>query len=353
MQDVGALRIELDLANGLVCAAAIRSSRPMGLARLFLGRPVAEAAPLAARLFTLCSRAQAAAASAAVRAATRARPDPESLRREAIAVAAERVVETLRALVMAWPAQTALLGRIGPPLRDASLAAASLALNGGREALDALRVAARRLGFGDDPPPEDSALAQILRQCAKAPPLALTPPDALTPRDDAAVGEALEAAPRAFAAAPELPGRRPETGAFARVWRETPEDVDALSARALAKALDARHALAELEALILVKAPPGPEALRSAVTASGAGLGAVECARGRLYHWVRLDGEGRIADYAIVAPTEWNFHPNGPLAALLIGARLDGAAAARGVAEKLATLVDPCVAFEVAVKELV
>jgi hypothetical protein len=352
MQDAGAIRIELDLAAGLVCAAAIRSSRPFGLARLFEGRPAVEAAPLAGRLFSLCSRAQSAAAGAAIRAATNAPADAETLRREAIGVAAERLFETLRALTMAWPGRAAFARRIGPPLRDAALAAASLARQGGREALDALRASADRIGLGDETPAPDSPFAHILRQCAKARPLALTPPDALAPEDDAAVAEALEADPRAFAAAPELPGRRPETGAFARVWRETPEEVDALTARALAKALDARRALAELEALIEVKAAPDPSAIRSRATVSGAGLGAVECARGRLYHWARLDAQGRIAAYAILAPTEWNFHPNGPLAALLIGARLESAAAAREVAERLATLVDPCVGFEVAVREL-
>ena len=42
-----------------------------------------------------------------------------------------------------------------------------------------------------------------------------------------------------------------------------------------------------------------------------------EMARGLLLHWVQLDGQGRVADYRVVAPTEWNFHPQGALAQAL------------------------------------
>ena len=38
-------------------------------------------------------------------------------------------------------------------------------------------------------------------------------------------------------------------------------------------------------------------------------------------HEIVLDGE-RIADYFIVAPTEWNFHPQGPLGGWLTTAQL-------------------------------
>jgi Ni,Fe-hydrogenase I large subunit len=44
--------------------------------------------------------------------------------------------------------------------------------------------------------------------------------------------------------------------------------------------------------------------------AEGCGLARVETARGTLLHRVELDGD-RVARYAIVAPTEWNFHPQG------------------------------------------
>jgi Ni,Fe-hydrogenase I large subunit len=86
-------------------------------------------------------------------------------------------------------------------------------------------------------------------------------------------------------------------------------------------------------------------------TSSGAGFGALECARGRLYHLARVGADGRIAAYGILAPTDWNFHPAGPYVAELLGARIGRGEAARSAAKKMAALMDPCIGFEVEVKE--
>jgi Ni,Fe-hydrogenase I large subunit len=47
------------------------------------------------------------------------------------------------------------------------------------------------------------------------------------------------------------------------------------------------------------------------------GLGWCEMARGLLLHWVRLRADGRVDDCRLVAPTEWNFHPQGSAAQVL------------------------------------
>jgi len=65
---------------------------------------------------------------------------------------------------------------------------------------------------------------------------------------------------------------------------------------------------------------------------------------------VRLSADDRIADYQIVAPTEWNFHPAGPFVAALLGAAVPREAAERRIVQ-LAGLIDPCVPFRVEVKE--
>lgn len=76
------------------------------------------------------------------------------------------------------------------------------------------------------------------------------------------------------------------------------------------------------------------------------GLGWCEMARGLLVHWVRLDADERIVAYRVLAPTEWNFHPEGAAAGALAGC-LASAATADGVdmAQFLATAAayDPCV----------
>jgi Ni,Fe-hydrogenase I large subunit len=83
------------------------------------------------------------------------------------------------------------------------------------------------------------------------------------------------------------------------------------------------------------------------------GFAAVETSRGRLGHWTRLSRDGKIEDYAIVAPTEWNFHPAGPFVAAVLGARVSKATAATAAASisRLAGLFDPCVLYRVEVVE--
>ena len=68
-----------------------------------------------------------------------------------------------------------------------------------------------------------------------------------------------------------------------------------------------------------------------------------EMARGLLLHWVQLDAQGRVADYRVVAPTEWNFHPQGALAQALTALTPQDAASASA----LAAAFDACVECQV------
>ncbi|HEY8905518.1 MAG TPA: nickel-dependent hydrogenase large subunit, partial [Rhodoferax sp.] len=69
-----------------------------------------------------------------------------------------------------------------------------------------------------------------------------------------------------------------------------------------------------------------------------------EMARGLLLHWVQLDAQGRVADYRVVAPTEWNFHPLGALAQALTALAPHDAPSALA----LAAAFDACVECKVA-----
>jgi hypothetical protein len=88
--------------------------------------------------------------------------------------------------------------------------------------------------------------------------------------------------------------------------------------------------------------PPPPEASLPA----DVGLAQVQAARGLLVHRVAIQA-GRVADYRILAPTEWNFHPQG--AAALGLATLPDAddATLRRLAGLFVTALDPCVAYDV------
>lgn len=75
----------------------------------------------------------------------------------------------------------------------------------------------------------------------------------------------------------------------------------------------------------------------------GRALAWTEMARGLLCHWAQLDRNGRVIDYRVLAPTEWNFHPEGTLARAISALPAGDAESAR----TLAAAFDPCVACTV------
>ena len=80
------------------------------------------------------------------------------------------------------------------------------------------------------------------------------------------------------------------------------------------------------------------------LTRAGRGAGVVETARGPLAYFVDA-ADGRVRILRSVAPTEWNFHPDGPFMAALDAAPrvADPLLAAR----LLAASFDPCVPFSI------
>ena len=78
------------------------------------------------------------------------------------------------------------------------------------------------------------------------------------------------------------------------------------------------------------------------------GIKQVEAARGRLIHHVKLD-DGCISDYRILAPTEWNFHPDGPAAQSLQTLANSKQNDIEQVAHLLINSIDPCVGYQLRV----
>lgn len=118
-----------------------------------------------------------------------------------------------------------------------------------------------------------------------------------------------------------------------------------LAARTLARLLELAQALTGIAlALPLLMESEGA----SLPEGGGTGLGQAEAARGRLFHWVRLDA-GRIEEYRLLAPTEWNFHPKGAFVQGLKGAEAADAETASTLARKQGLALDPCVGLEIEV----
>ncbi len=137
--------------------------------------------------------------------------------------------------------------------------------------------------------------------------------------------------------------------AFVRRPRSDGEAFGVAAARLGARMIDLAECLDRLASAAAREETDQAEA-HGVASAVREGFAAVETSRGRLGHWTRLSRDGKIEDYAIVAPTEWNFHPAGPFVAAVLGARVSQATAAASIS-RLAGLFDPCVLYRVEVVE--
>jgi Ni,Fe-hydrogenase I large subunit len=150
-----------------------------------------------------------------------------------------------------------------------------------------------------------------------------------------------------FVAMPQYGLEPAETGALAHHWQR-PLLQDALRARAhrlmarviarLADLLDSVEALAQENMGGRVQAVLAPDAT---------GLSVVRTARGMLMHYVKIE-EGRVAEYLISAPTEWNFHPQGALASGLTGLKENDEEQLMQTVNAFVLSLDPCVKYEIA-----
>ncbi|MGE4278829.1 MAG: nickel-dependent hydrogenase large subunit [Magnetospirillum sp.] len=178
--------------------------------------------------------------------------------------------------------------------------------------------------------------------------------------DTPALPDADKAGAYSWCKAPRLSGQSFETGALARAM---------VAADPLARDLCADKGgsvqarvvtrLVELAKLVIAmenwakQIRPGEAICEEApLPLHGQGLGLVEAARGALSHHLEMDG-GRIRDYAIIAPTTWNFSPRdqagnpGPLEQALQGAPvLDGETTPVAV-QHIVRSFDPCMACTV------
>jgi len=89
-----------------------------------------------------------------------------------------------------------------------------------------------------------------------------------------------------------------------------------------------------------------------ATLAEGAGMALVRTARGALMHYVRIDHAGgaeKVAEYLTIAPTEWNFHPQGTLVSGLTGVRAADEEQLMEIARNWVLSLDPCVGYRIEV----
>ena len=354
----------IDISLGGAGGVRLRSTRPQLAQKLLGGRSPEEAAHLVGLIFSLCGKAQRVAAAAACEAAlppyepgvpcAATVPSPQLSQARASAVLQELALEHLWRF--AAPQETpegragllALRQAAPEPQRFATVLAEQVqtllgepgAVWLGRDLADfdawvatAATPTARLFAVEDAVLPVRGVLPSLVRlsdaEAADLARQALEVPD--------------------FCARPTLHGAPAETGALARVDHPLLAAWIARSgigagSRLLARLLE----LAELPGRCGAGIPAGQTLIRAWSLGEGVGLAGVETARGLLLHVVRLHA-GRVDQYRIVAPTEWNFHPDGglPQALAALSPGPDLMARARHLCESL----DPCVAYAIEVRD--
>ena len=325
--DQGGVRLTVSWDGMRIVGARVECQRPQA-ARLLVGRPIAEAVALAPRLFSLCGSAQGAAARMAAAAAQGETISLEGPRRD---VVLETIGEHLWRLLLDWPR---LLG--GVPEKEAFLAwrkrlmAAQAPAEAGRFVAELREwLAGRTLPEGVD---ERAAAVSAL----------LLPWRNAIDWGGAGIDEP-------FAQMPTLAGQAAETGVLAR-QAGAPLVADLLAA---GKRVAARIAARHVELDFLARGLLAPDLLSGWLDVTplgeGAGLARVETARGLLLHLMQVK-DGRVEAYVIVAPTEWNFHPQGAFVGEIVGSPAATRDEAEMLARRLALALDPCVNYEVVVE---
>ena len=379
----GELIVRLDWDGQRVTGVDIQSTRPFVAARLLTGKTPARAAATVAMLYSICGVAQRAAATGALAAAGATDVDTDSNRSER-AVALETIQEHFWRLLINWPQAMGRAADATPVAAARYRIAAAAGAANGHGALDHAaamrelgaelsRLATRAifgvapaewLGLADLP-----ALAEWTAagrtECAKLLGEVLVQMPTLGRSDVGLMPElrreslfdvvlpALERDPD-YARLPTWAGVPKETGALARVRKHPMVAALAESAgHTVATRFVAR--LVDLATLLVELTGEVPSALQapwvqSFAFAPAGGVAAVQTARGLLVHRVQLDG-GCVADYRVVAPTEWNFHPQGALAQGLAGVRADNRLALEQRARLVVQALDPCVACSIEVAD--
>lgn len=356
--DAGRLSLGVMWDGLAVAATDIRSTRPLA-AQLLRGRTPSQALQVVPLLFSVCGRAQGAAAGAALLAAQAPELSvPASLQR---GVACEAVQEHLWRLLLNWPE---LLGLEQQEqrfagwyalLRDIAAGAAGMEtfrreferdalgvpLSAWRE-LDSLAALQAWWRETDSPLARSLATLAELEQGRSA-----AGASRLLPAWTA--GEAQRACAgrwdAAFAARPEWQGAAAETGAWA-YHADSPllRDVALGGSKAMTRLL------ARIADVVALAGGDHAPRLDAAGPAPGEGIAVVRTARGLLLHRVLLEAE-TVADYTIVAPTEWNFHPDGAFAQGMRGLQEHDGGMLEYRAQIEALSLDPCVAYDVEIRD--
>ena len=362
---------------------SIRSTRPFAAERVLAGRTSAEAVATVPLLFSVCRRAQGAAAVSAIEAAGADLIRTGDIDARAIPVRLESVQEYISRILIDWPRATgrdAVIAPVAAARKGIEASQRAIDRAGGRadaarlrECASALETTAARAIYGMAPAEwlalsgHEELLAwagrgatlpaalvgELLRD---APTLGASDVALMPPSDrDALLSIVVPAMTRDadFARMPTWDGSPVETGALARTRDHR---LVAAVAKQCGNAVATRMIARLVELALLLRglgreAPSTTDTLpwvQAFALSPGEGVASVQTARGLLLHRARVV-DGRVVSYQIVAPTEWNFHPEGALRRGIEGLAASDPATLERQATLAVQALDPCVSYRIEV----
>ncbi|MFA5983711.1 MAG: nickel-dependent hydrogenase large subunit [Methylococcaceae bacterium] len=385
MNLAGNLQIDIQHQSGRVCQVTIASSRPTGIARVLCGNTPEQALQKVPLLFSLCRNAQAYAALQACQMALGIVPDTAVNAAQNLLVQVESWREQCWRILLDWPrfiglspdkASLAALMQFEGAIKHAlfgsaeafqwhnpanpDLSAVSQILEAVTAKVDAAVFAGELNGFLalenqmqlqhwlQKSPTVAAQLLTLVYQnnwCASGNNTQACLPDTLSAAD---LNQEMHAqGAEAFASQPKWQGSCQESSILTQL-KSAPLIVDlasyygnALIVRLVARLLAVASIPRQLQQLCgqqgHASAMPGAQRQNA-----GIGLGQVQAARGLLLHRAEI-GAGLIKAYHIIAPTEWNFHPEGVVAHSLKQLQASNQDKLKAQAELIINAIDPCV----------
>ena len=372
------IRLDSVTIDGRLVAKSLVTTRASGIARALAAQPVEQVPQVLSQLFPLCGTAHAIASLAAIEAALGIEVSPAQLAFRELMLLAEHGATLGWRILMDWPP---LLGgssevRACADIRRAAAAVSAIAERGrwariggarlrldrdelGRTVAELARMLIELFPEEADPARSWSELESAIQRGSSTPARLIHAACAdeladygrhdrpLLPSMDADWFAARLVAEPSFSDAPTLDGTPAEVGPLAAQRHPLVADAIAhwgatLATRLLAAALDAPLVAGRLLRALDTLADDDP--VEADLTRPERGAGVVETARGPLAYFVDV-AFGRVRMLRSVAPTEWNFHPDGPFMAALDAAPrvADPLLAVR----LLAASFDPCVPFRI------
>jgi coenzyme F420-reducing hydrogenase alpha subunit len=372
------IRLDAVTSDGRLAAKSLVTTRANGIAGALAAQPLQDVPQVLSQLFPLCGTAHAVAGLAGIEAALGIQVSPAQLVFRELMLLAEHGATLGWRILMDWPP---LLG--GPPdvracadIRRAAAAVSAVAERGRWARIGGARLRPDRDELGRIVSelarmlvalfPEAADPALFWRELESAIQAGTSTPVRLI--DTARAGVLADyghhdrpllasmdadwfaarlAAEPDFCDAPTLDGTAAEVGPLAAQRHPLIADAVAhwgptLATRLLAAALDAPVVARRLCRALDQIADDDPVEID--LTRPGRGAGVVETARGPLAYFVDV-ACGRVRLLRSVAPTEWNFHADGPfMAALDAAPRVPNPVLA---ARLLAASFDPCVPFRI------